>query len=73
MAYLFEIPPKLREDVAEVFAADGRTTQTALSGIQVRFERRSLRRGLYRIAVLFHVKQLVFAADDKGGQIEIEI
>ena len=73
MAYLFEIPPKLREDVAEVFAADGRTTQTALSGIQVRFERRSLWRGRYRIAVLFHGKQLVFAADDKGGQIEIEI
>lgn len=71
-AYLFEIPPKLREDVAEVFAADGKTTQTALSGIQVRFEKRSLRPGCYRIAVLFHEKQLVFAADDEGGQIEIE-
>lgn len=71
--YLFEILPKLREDVAEVFAADGKTTQAALSGIQVRFEKCGLRRGRYQIAVLFHEKQLFWAKDDKGGQIEIEI
>ncbi|MDE7183645.1 MAG: hypothetical protein K2O40_04015, partial [Lachnospiraceae bacterium] len=71
--YLFEIPPKLREDVAEVFAVDGKTTQAALSGIQVRFEKSGLRRGRYQAAVLFHEKQLFWATDDKGGQIEIEI
>lgn len=50
---LFEIPPKLREDVAEAFAADQKTAQVALSGIQVRFETRDLRRGCYKLAVYF--------------------
>lgn len=71
--YLFEIPPKLREDVAEAFAADQKTAQVALSGIQVRFETRDLRRGCYKLAVLFHEKLLLWATDDKGEQIRLEI
>ena len=71
--YLFEIPPKLREDVAEAFAADQKTAQVALSGIQVRFETRDLRRGCYKLAVLFHEKLLLWATDDKGEQARLEI
>lgn len=70
---MFEILPKLREDVASVFAADGRTVNVALSGIQVRFERNGLQRGRYRIAILFHERQLLWAMNGKGEQIEVEI
>ena len=71
--YMFEILPKLREDVASVFAADGSTANVALSGIQVRFERNGLQRGRYRIAILFHERQLLWAMNGKGEQIEVEI
>lgn len=60
--YEFDIPPKLREDVEAVFADsvyNERTKNTALSGIQLSFEKAQLQQGSYRIGILTDKKRLI--------------
>lgn len=71
--YMFDLLPKLREDVAALFAADKTTENVALSGISLLFAKQGLRRGNYRIAVLIHKKQLLYMCDQTGNLILIKI
>lgn len=68
VVYAFDILPRLREDVAALFAGDGNgvlqgeTKNAALSGIQLRFKKDKIQSGNYRIGILTDKKQLLFAA-----------
>lgn len=50
--YELDIMPKLREDAAALFDGDGRTKNTALSGIQVIFQKKDIKPGNYCIGVV---------------------
>lgn len=79
VVYAFDILPKLREDVAALFAGDGNgalrkgTTNAALSGIQLRFKKDGLQSGNYRIGILTDKKQLLYAAHSDGSPVCIII
>lgn len=71
--YAFDLPSKLREDVAELFAEDKSTENVALSGISLLFAKQGLRYGKYRIAVLINGKHLLYMRDQTGNLVFIKI
>ena len=71
--YVFDLPSKLREDVAELFAEDKSTENVALSGISLLFAKQGLRHGKYRIAVLINKKYLLYIHDQAGNLVFIKI
>lgn len=70
--YAFDIQPKLREDVAALFedGAHHTTKNTALSGMQLRFEKDRLAQGNYRIGILVNEKRLLFVEDANGNPVQ---
>ena len=74
MVYAFDMPPKLREDVAALFAGHNpKTKNTALSGLQVQFQKEKLKQGNYRIGILVNKKQLLCMEDGNGNPVRITI
>lgn len=70
--YGFDLAPKLREDVAALFAEDKSTENVALSGISLLFAKQGLRQGKYRIAVLINEKHLLYMRDQTGNLIFVK-
>lgn len=66
--YEFPVSPQLRDDVAAIFAGDEKTKNTALSGIQLIFDRRELKKGTYITGVISDQSGLVCS---DGKTIEI--
>ncbi|MDE7324405.1 MAG: glycosyltransferase [Lachnospiraceae bacterium] len=79
LVYAFDILPRLREDVAALFAGDGNgtslggTRNAALSGIQLRFEKDRLEPGNYQVGIVTDKKQLLYIRDSDGGSVSIKI
>ncbi|MDE6911936.1 MAG: glycosyltransferase family 2 protein [Lachnospiraceae bacterium] len=79
IVYSFDILPKLREDVAGLFAQDGNgslrsaTKNAALSGIQLRFQKDKLQSGNYQIGIVTDKKQLLCAAHPDKTPVSIKI
>ena len=79
IVYSFDILPKLREDVAGLFAQDGNdslrstTKNAALSGIQLRFQKDNLQSGNYQIGIVTDKKQLLCAAYPDKTPVSIKI
>ncbi len=79
VVYAFDMLPKLREDVAALFAGDGNsvlrggTKNAALSGIQLRFNKDGLQPGNYRVGILTDKKQLLYTAHSDGCPVYIKV
>lgn len=71
--YAFDLPPKLREDVAELFAEDNNTENVALSGIALLFAKQKLHFGKYQICVLVGGRQLLYVRDQTGSLVFVKI
>ncbi len=74
--YAFALYPNLREDVAELFLQDSseqKTTNVALSGIYLQFNKQKLMPGTYRIGILIQEKHLLYIKDKTGNQIFVTI
>ncbi|MFG6366968.1 MAG: glycosyltransferase [Lachnospiraceae bacterium] len=71
--YAFDLPPKLREDVAELFARDKNTEHVALSGINLLFAKQGLRSGKYRIGVLVDKKHMLYIQDQAGSLVFVKV
>lgn len=68
VVYEFSISPQQRSDVETLFAQEDRTKNTALSGIQLFFDKKELMEGVYQIGVVTDRSGLVC---DDANIIEI--
>lgn len=74
--YEFDVMPKLREDVAAVFSEgthSEKTKNTALSGIQLCFEKTQLHQGSYAIGILTDKKRLICIEQTGDEKAYVEI